>query len=178
MRRLAALAFAAVLLTAAPAAAQSFTGITDAVAGRNFNAAASYSDAPGHLIIGLDSGLNPATWQVRDFQVNATAYNVPATSDAISFVVTAPAGYRVQSVTYVQRGTQDVSRTGRTFVATYVGGGGAAVKAADPINSSTVLDLSANPPASVAVTISTSLVAQAAGARVSGAEVFVTLIAQ
>src|SRR5687767_4178806 len=119
MRSKQALAFAVgIALLAAPAAyAQSvtFSDITDAVPGRFFNAAASAPDPnnPNTLVIGFNSGLDPSNWKLNDFRASTAPFSHLTASDTLSARIHAPEGYYIAKVTYSQRGTGLVLRTGR-----------------------------------------------------------------
>jgi hypothetical protein len=109
---------AMLVLLAAPAAqAQSvtFSDITDAVPGRFFNAAASAPDPnnPNTLVIGFNSGLDPSNWKLNDFRASTAPFSHLTASDTLSARIHAPEGYYISKVTYSQRGTGFVLRTGR-----------------------------------------------------------------
>lgn len=110
-------ATAIVLSGASPAQGQTvtFTDINDAVPGRFYDAATSGPDAldPNRLRIGFESGLDFRTFQYTDFRASSAAFSHPSAMDTISFRVTAPAGYYIARITYSQRGTGSVVRTGR-----------------------------------------------------------------
>jgi hypothetical protein len=117
-----ALAFAArivsiVLFAASAAHAQSvtFSDITDAVPGRFFDAAASapHPDDPNTLVIAFNSGLDPSNWKLNDFRASTAAFSHLTASDTIAVRIQAPDGYYISKVTYAQRGTGSVVRTGR-----------------------------------------------------------------
>jgi hypothetical protein len=104
-----------VLSAARPAGAQvvKFTGIRDAVPGRFFKSLDTMPnpDNENELIIGFNGGLDPATFTRKDFSVNTQAFGNRTATDTIRFVVSAPDGFYVAKLTYVQRGTAAVGRT-------------------------------------------------------------------
>jgi hypothetical protein len=113
-----AVGIALLVLLAAPAAqAQSvtFSDITDAVPGRFFNAAASAPDPnnPNTLVIAFNTGLDPSNWKLNDFRASTAPFSHLTASDTLSARIHAPEGYYISKVTYSQRGTGFVLRTGR-----------------------------------------------------------------
>jgi hypothetical protein len=105
------------LLATPPAHAQSvtFSHITDAVPGRFFNAATSAPDPnnPNTLVIGFNAGLDPSNWKLNDFRASTAPFSHLTASDTLSARIHAPEGYYISNVTYSQRGTGFVLRTGR-----------------------------------------------------------------
>ena len=94
--------------------AVSFVDITDAVGGRFFDAtttAANPAD-PNKLIIGFNTGRDPATWKANDFRASTAAFSHASAMDTISFRIVPPEGYYVSRVTYNQQGGGSVVRTG------------------------------------------------------------------
>ena len=112
-----ALAMAIALLgIATPARAQhvTFTDIRDAVPSRYFNPdpAATRIDPvdPNTLLIGLHSGIDPATFTNTEFRASTRPFNTRVAMDTISFNVVAPTGYYVSSITYEQAGIGSIQR--------------------------------------------------------------------
>src|SRR5216117_223310 len=107
---------AALLLPAASAHAQTvtFTDINDAVPGKFFDAASSVPDAsdPNTLVIGLNTGLDGTIWKHRDFKASLLPFSYPSATDTISFVIHAPDGYYVATVTYQENLVLGNSRFG------------------------------------------------------------------
>jgi hypothetical protein len=124
LRRVLGAAVAGALLfgTASVAHAQSvtFSDINDAVPSRFYDAASSAADPtdPNRLIIGLNSGLDPSNWKSNEFKASTAAFSHISAMDTITFRIHAPEGFYVSKVTYAQRGTGSVVRTGKA-----VGGG-------------------------------------------------------
>lgn len=171
----------------ARAQAVTFTDITDAVPGRFFAAETTAPDAsdPNQLNIGLNGGLDFTTFRYRDFRASSLAFSHSSAMDTISFVVNAPEGYYIASITYTQRGSGAVLRTGRAAgTANWVVGDLSAdlgAFGASPTLSGTV-DLRALAPTRVPVSISNSLFAfstpllGAATVAVTSADVRVELL--
>lgn len=92
-----------------------FSEIRDAVPGRFFNAATTAVSEldPNTLNIGLESGLDFATFKFREFRASSLAFSHASAMDTISFTVEAPEGYYIAAITYTQRGSGSVVRTGR-----------------------------------------------------------------
>lgn len=114
------LAGVALIMSTAPNAvnmdpAATFTNIRDAAPNRFYDAALSRPDAynPNRLIIGLNSGLDFRTFKYRNFRASTAAFSYQAAMDTIKFRVDAPAGYYIQTITYTQRGSGSVVRTGK-----------------------------------------------------------------
>lgn len=112
-----AVVFAMTLGTARSAHAQAvtFTRIDDAVGSRFFDPATTRVDAVDRnkLNIGFNKGLDSATLKYRDFKASTAAFSYATAMDTISVRITAPAGYYIAKVTYTQRGSGTVLRTGR-----------------------------------------------------------------
>ena len=87
-------------------AAVEFVDITDAVAGRFFDAAATEADpADGNkLVIRFNTGRDPATWKANDFRASTAAFSHLSAMDTINFKIVPPAGHYVAKVTYTQQG--------------------------------------------------------------------------
>ena len=164
--RLATLAGIAVLILSGASTAQAqtvtFSDITDAVPGRFFDAATTAADEldPNTLKIGFNSGLDFVTWKFRDFKASSLAFSHGAAMDTLSFIVEAPPGYFISSITYTQRGAGAVLRTGKAAgTANWVVGDFAAdlgVFGTNPSLSGTI-DLSGHQLTRVPVSISNSL---------------------
>ena len=101
---------------AAHAQTATFSDIRDAVPARFFDAAKTAPDAtnPNMLRIGLHTGLDALTFKFTDFRASSAAFSHGAAMDTISFRVQAPEGYYISKITYAQRGTGSVIRTGRS----------------------------------------------------------------
>jgi hypothetical protein len=102
------------IVDAAPTVA-SFSDITDAVPGRFFDAATTVVDEadPNRLVIGFNEGFDFRTWKFNDFRASTLAFSHGSAMDTISFIVAAPEGYYISSITYTQRGAGYVLRTGK-----------------------------------------------------------------
>ena len=163
-----------------------FVDINDAVPGRFFDAATSAPDPvdANRLVIGFNSGLDYRTWKATDFRAASTSFSHTSAMDTLSFVIQAPEGYYIKSVTYSQRGTGYVLRTGKAAgTANWVVGDYAAdlgVFGTSPVLSS-IMDLSSVRLTRVPVSISNSLFAfstpllGAASVAVTAADVMVEL---
>jgi hypothetical protein len=92
-----------------------FSAITDAAAAKFFDATTSAPDTleGNRLIIGFNTGTDPATWKFRDFRASSAAFSHTLAMDTISFKVEAPAGFYISRITYSQQGTGSIVRTGR-----------------------------------------------------------------
>ena len=184
-----AAAIGLVLMTANAAQAQvvRFSGITDAVAGRFFNAATTVVDPtnPNRLIIGLHSGINWSTLKYTDFRASSGAYSYTIAMDTINLSIRAPVGFYIGKVTYNQRGTGSVARIG------FAGGAGNWVVAGKAANLGTfstnptfarTMDLASKRLTSVTMSVTINLSAFApptsgsATVAVTGASVTVELV--
>jgi hypothetical protein len=110
--------FTAVILSlSATALAQTatFSDVTDAVPGRFFDAAATLADEadPNTLVIGINEGFDFRTWKFNDFRASTLPFSHTSAMDTITFIVQAPEGYYISSITYSQRGAGSVLRTGK-----------------------------------------------------------------
>jgi hypothetical protein len=111
---------AVLLLNVAVAQAQtcspvSFEDITDAVAGRFFDAATTAAfagDHPDRLVIRFNTGRDPATWKANDFRASTAAFSHLSAMDTITFRIVAPAGCAISKLTYKQLGSGVIYRTG------------------------------------------------------------------
>jgi hypothetical protein len=170
------------LFCASEARAQvaTFTSIRDAVPGKFFDAATTRPDPANRnkLLIGFNTGINTTTFLANDFRASALSFSNRNAMDTISFVVKAPAGFYVTSITYTERGT---GFTGRTAISA---GAATWVVAAHPgslgvftnnPNLSRIADLSASRMTSVPVSITVSLFASTGSVSVTSADVVVTL---
>lgn len=161
-----------------PAPTATFSTVTDAVAERYFSAALTVVDPddPRQLLIGLDTGFDPATQSFRTFTASNAAFYRQTAMDTISFLVTAPAGYYVAQVSYSQVGTGSQIRTGKQAGATtWVVGGYADDLGVfrDPTVSRTI-DLTGRYLTVIPVSITTSLHAYATS--VGGGSATVSLL--
>jgi hypothetical protein len=110
------LAAMAVVVSAPTANAQApveFADIDDAVASRFFDPATS-TTVGNRLVIGFNSGRDAATRKIRTFRASTTANSYTTAMDTISFTVNAPSGFYVSKITYRQKGSGSVIRTGKT----------------------------------------------------------------
>jgi len=177
--RTAVAAFVVLLGAASSAHAQvaKFKQINDAVPLKFFEAATSAADPanPNRLIIGFDTGLDPATFQPADF----LAFSNRVAVDTISFVVKAPLGYYISRITYTQRGAGSTSRTSvEAGAATWVVAGHSASLGSfrsDP-NLTGTADVTAMKLTSVPVSITLSLFASTGAISVTSADVMVQLV--
>jgi hypothetical protein len=94
--------------------AVSFVDITDAVAGRFFDATTTAADPadPNTLIIRFNTGRDPATLKGTDFRASTAAFSHTSAMDTITFRVVPPSGYYVSRLTYSQQGSGTIYRTG------------------------------------------------------------------
>jgi hypothetical protein len=88
------------------------TGIDDAVEFRFFDVATSKVQG-NKLIIGFNTGRDPASWLANDFRASTAAFSRRWAMDSISFNVKAPSGYYITRMTYAQKGTGSVIGTGK-----------------------------------------------------------------
>ncbi len=103
--------------------AVAFVNVNDAVPSRFFDAATSQVKG-NRLIIGLSTGRDAATWKANNFRASTAAFSHLSAADTISFKIEAPRGYYVTKITYTQKGSGSVVRTGgASGVATWVVGG-------------------------------------------------------
>jgi hypothetical protein len=94
--------------------AVTFSDISDAVPGKYFDAATTAPDAnnPNRLIIGFHTGFDADTWTNNTFTASTAAFHRGAAMDTLSFLIEAPPGFYIARITYTQRGTGALSRTG------------------------------------------------------------------
>jgi acyl-coenzyme A thioesterase PaaI-like protein len=182
---------AAILITCATDSAQAqtvtFSRIDDATASRFYDPATTRVDTSNRnrLIIGFNKGLDALTMKYRDFMASTAAFRHPSAIDAFSVRIAAPAGYYIARITYTQRGTGSIVRTGRAS-------GGATWTVADVTSSlgtfstnptlTQTIDLRARRLTVVPVSITNSLNAFAtsslgsATVSLTGAEILVQLL--
>lgn len=194
----ASIAFVTVVVLSAASTAQgqvvTFSGINDAVPAKFFDAATTRATtAPdpldankliNKLIIGFNTGMDWTTWKATEFRASTAAYSYVVAMDTISFRVEAPAGFYIWKITYTQRGTGSIARTGKAYGgATWVVGdygGSLGYFGTNPTLSQTV-DLTGLNMTFVPVSITSALFAYAtpylgsASVEVTGAEVLVEL---
>jgi hypothetical protein len=89
-----------------------FANIDDAVPSRFFDPASSRTTG-NKLIIGFNSGRDVATLKGRDFRASTAALSYPTAMDTISFKINAPSGFYISRITYTQKGSGSVVRTGK-----------------------------------------------------------------
>ena len=109
------LASVAIVITAVTLRGQApvqFAGIDDAVEFRFFDVATSRT-LGNKLIIGFNTGRDPASWLANDFRASTAAFSRRWAMDTISFNVQAPSGYYITRMTYSQTGTASVIGTGK-----------------------------------------------------------------
>jgi hypothetical protein len=101
--------------TVSHAQSVTFSDINDAVPSRFYDAATSAPDLadPNKLVIGFNSGLDPANWKSNEFKASTAAFSHTSAMDTISFRIHAPEGFYISKITYGQRGTGSVVRTGK-----------------------------------------------------------------
>jgi hypothetical protein len=92
-----------------------FSEANDAVPGRFFDARSTAADPvnPNKLIIGFNSGLDPRTWKLNDFRASTAAFTHGTAMDTITVRIQAPEGFYISRITYSQRGSGAVLRTGK-----------------------------------------------------------------
>jgi hypothetical protein len=163
-----------------------FAEIRDAVPGRFYDATATAPDSDnGNMLrIGLNSGLDFRTFKYTDFRASSASFSHANAMDTISFRVRAPYGYYISKITYTQRGTGSVVRTGRAagmtnWVVNDIAGDVGAFATSPGLSES--IDLTGRNLTDVPVSISNSLFAfstpllGSATVAVTGAEVIVEL---
>jgi hypothetical protein len=169
-------------VTGAQAQNVTFSAVRDAAPGRFFDAATSAVSAANanQLNFGLNTGTDPVTFVSNEFRASTLAFTNRMAEDTVSFVVTAPAGFYVASLTYTQQGTASTARTAQqngnsqwtvagfpAIIGEYAG---------NPTLTS-VVDLTALQPASVPVSITVSLFAGPTGdIAITGASVVAALV--
>jgi hypothetical protein len=163
--------------TAAQAQVVKFKSIHDAVPFKFFDAATTAADPsnPNKLVIGFNTGLDPATFLTAEF----VAYNHRTAMDTISFTVNAPLGFYVSKIIYNQRGAGSTCRTcSSAGAATWVVAGRPAslgVFTNNPSLSASA-DLTTLKPTTVPVSITDSLFATSGSVIITGADVVVKLL--
>ena len=142
-----------------------FTQLRDAAPGRFFDAANS-TQTSNTLTIGFNTGNDPVTFVSNEFRATTQAFGNRMAEDTISFVVTAPVGSYVASLTYTQQGVASTVRTAvQNGNSQWTVAGFPAIigeYAGNPTFTSAV-DLTALQPASVPVSITVSLFAGPTG---------------
>jgi hypothetical protein len=112
-----AIAVVIVVNVAVSAQAQvvTFSRPDDAVASRFFDPVNTRADAsnPNKLIIRFNTGLDTAILKYRDFRASTASYSYTSAMDTINVKITAPSGFYIAKITYAQRGTGSVLRTGK-----------------------------------------------------------------
>jgi hypothetical protein len=93
----------------APVGAQeaTFTDLYDVVPDRCFSAALT-TVSPDAVDIGIESGIDSATWINKACTASTTAFNSRTVNDTFTVTVTAPPGMRIARVHYEQAGTRFV----------------------------------------------------------------------
>jgi len=170
----------AMIFSAATAQAQvvKFKTINDAVPSKFFDAATTAPDPsnPNRLIIGFNTGLDPATFITAEFVAFSTRR---VAMDTISFSIKAPLGYYVSKITYTQRGGGSICRTcSSAGAATWVGAGHSAslgVFTTNP-NLTGTADVAALKLTTVPVSITDSLFASSGGLMISSADVLAEVL--
>lgn len=104
-----------VLIAATPSASATFSDIKDGVSGRWFDAATTAIDATNRnkLSIGFNTGMDSKVWKYNAFIASTNAFYYTSVMDTIGFTVKAPEGSYIAKITYSQRGTGSISRTGK-----------------------------------------------------------------
>ena len=178
------LASVAIVMTAVTVRGQApvqFADIDDAVDFRFFDVATSRT-LGNKLIIGFNTGRDPASWLANDFRASTAAFSRRWAMDTISVNVQAPSGYYISRMTYTQKGTGSVVRTGKASgQTTWIVGGFAydvGTFATKPTMSKS-LDLASLRRSSIPVSITTTLSVYAtttlgsASLAITGAELLV-----
>jgi len=163
------IAMVIVASASARAAAQevTFSDLRDAVAGKFFDAASSQPNPinPNQLTIGLSTGFDFQTFTFNDFRASTLPFSNKSAADTISFVVTAPTGYYVSSISYNQQGVASPFRTsvqiGTTLIV--VAGFPARLGVSANPNLTSTLDLTELKLQSVPVSLTVSLFAAGTG---------------
>jgi len=172
------LLFLACASSTAHAQVAKFKSIHDAVPGKFFDATTTAPDPsnPNRLVIGFNSGLDPATFLTAQF---VAFFQRRIAMDTISFSVTAPLGFYVSKIIYSQQGVGSICRTcSSAGGATWVVAGHPAslgVFTNDPTLSGSA-DFTTSKPATVPVSITDSLFAGSGSVMITGADVLVKLL--
>ena len=92
-----------------------FRDINDAARAKFYDAATSAPDPldGNKLVIGFNSGIDPLTWRATEFKASTASFSYGTAMDTISFRIQAPPGFYIAKVTYTQRGTGSIVRTGK-----------------------------------------------------------------
>jgi hypothetical protein len=108
------------IVVAAPTLAATFSDLKDAVSGRWFDAAGTgttenlkSAEYPNRLNIRFNSGTDAKTWKSNAFIASTNAFHFASVMDTIGFTVKAPEGSYIAKITYSQRGTGSIARTGK-----------------------------------------------------------------
>jgi hypothetical protein len=163
--------------TAAQAQTVKFKSIRDAEPSKFFDATTTAVDPsnPNKLVIGFNSGLDPATFVTAQF----IAFNHRTAMDTISFTVNAPLGFYVSKIIYSQRGAGSTCRTcSSAGAATWVVAGHPAslgVFTSNPTLSGSA-DLTALKLTTVPVSITDALFGGTGSVIITGADVLVRLL--
>jgi hypothetical protein len=163
----AALLLAGVTGAQAQAVAE-FSQLRDAAPGKFFDAAASAPSTANanQLNIGFNTGTDPLTFVSNEFRATTLSFGNRMADDTISFVVTAPAGFHVASLTYSQQGTASTARTAQqngNSQWTVAGFPAIIGEYAGNPTVTGVVDLTALQPSSIPVSITVSLFAGPTG---------------
>src|SRR5262245_59016188 len=96
---------------AAPVGAQAtFTDLQDLVPNRCFSAALSTVSVDA-VDIGIESGVDPATWIDKSCVASTTAFHARTVTDTFTVTVTAPPGMHIARVNYEQVGSRFLERS-------------------------------------------------------------------
>jgi hypothetical protein len=155
-------------VTGAQAQVAEFSQLRDAAPGKFFDAATSAPSAANadQLNIGLNTGSDPFTFVSNEFRATTLSFGNRMADDTISFVVTAPAGFYVASLTYSQQGIASTARTAQQNGNSQWTVGGFPAVIGDYAGNPTltgVVDLTALQASSVPVSITVSLFAGPTG---------------
>ena len=164
-------------VTGAHAQTVTFSEVRDAAPGRFFDAATAAVSAANanQLNFGLNTGTDPVTIVSNEFRASTLAFTNRMAEDTMTFVVTAPVGFYVASLTYTQQGVASTARTAvQNGNSQWTVAGFPAIigeYAGNPTLSS-VVDLTALQASSVPVSITVSLFAGPTGdIAITGASV-------
>jgi hypothetical protein len=171
--RISSIIIAPALLLAAVTGAQAqvvaeFSQLRDASPGKFFDATKTTPSSANanQLNIGFNTGTDPLTFVSNEFRATTQAFGNRLADDTISFVVTAPAGFYVASLTYSQQGTASTARTAQQNGDSQWTVAGFPAVIAEYAGNPTVtgvVDLTPLQPASVPVSITVSLFAGPTG---------------
>jgi len=155
-------------VTGAHAQTVTFSEVRDAAPGRFFDAATSAVSAANanQLNFGLNTGTDPVTFVSNEFRASTLAFTNRMAEDTMTFVVTAPVGFYVASLTYTQQGVASTARTAQqngNSQWTVAGFPAIIGEYAGNPTVTGVVDLTALQPSSVPVSITVSLFAGPTG---------------